>query len=88
MPERPWYQHPFWQGFMRAAVSRFVAFTYLFGMGVYVGIALARDQTVAAGLMSFGALAYGVWYARWQRHMFRDAMNEVMRYAREEARDG
>lgn len=86
MPERPWYWHPFWQGFMRAAVSRFVAFSYLFGMGVYVGIALARDQTRAAWLMSLAALAYGVWYARLQRRMFRDTVIEVMRYAREEVR--
>ena len=86
MPERPWYRHPFWQGFARAAASRSVAFTYLFGMGVYVGIALARNQTVVAWLMSLAALAYGVWYARLQRRMFRDAVIEVMRYAREEAR--
>lgn len=88
MLERPWYRHPFWQGFARAAASRFVAFTYLFGMGVYVGIALARNQTMAAWLMSLAALAYGALYARWQWHMLRDAVNEVMRSAQEEARDG
>lgn len=90
MPERPWYLRPFWRRFMRAAVSHLVAFAYLFGMfgmGIYVGTALARDQAVAAWLVSLAAFAHGALYARWQRLMFRDAVIEVMRYTREEARN-
>lgn len=90
MLERSWYRHPFWQGFARAAASRSVAFAYLFGMfgmGVYVGVALARNQAVAAWLVSLAAFAHGALYARWQRHMLRDTVNEAMRSTREEARD-